>query len=66
MLPAPWRGANPREYPSDSMSYSDPVHVKQDGWYFWDETWCDEHGPFSTIEECREALTAYAEVNGLT
>ena len=31
------------------------------GWYFWDETWCTLHGPFSTFKECRAALKAYAE-----
>lgn len=31
------------------------------GWYFWDETWDNLHGPFSTIEDARESLTNYAK-----
>jgi hypothetical protein len=31
------------------------------GWYFWDEIWCNLHGPFSTFEECSEALKNYAK-----
>lgn len=31
------------------------------GWYFWEETWCYLHGPFGTIEECRDALNKYCE-----
>lgn len=31
------------------------------GWYFWDETWCHRHGPFSTKKEAEQALIGYAE-----
>lgn len=29
------------------------------GWYFWDETWCNAHGPFDTIEICEEIYKQY-------
>lgn len=31
------------------------------GWYFYDETWANSHGPFGTREEAKEALMSYAE-----
>ena len=39
----------------------DPVHrnIEDGDWYFWNEVWADEIGPFGTEEECREALTKY-------
>jgi hypothetical protein len=30
------------------------------GWYFYDETWANLHGPFATYEECQETLRDYA------
>jgi hypothetical protein len=39
----------------------DPVHQNADGkWYFWNEVWADEHGPFDTEEQARAALVEYA------
>lgn len=29
------------------------------GWYFWNEIWVDNYGPFNTEEEAREALNKY-------
>lgn len=47
---------------------ANPVHVhKRDseaglkGWYFYDETWANEHGPFGTKEEAESACRTYAE-----
>lgn len=38
------------------------VHVHSDGsWYFWDETWMDEIGPYATKEECDKSVKAYFE-----
>lgn len=31
------------------------------GWYFYDETWANRHGPFGTYGEANEACTKYAE-----
>ncbi len=55
-------------------NYSDPVFVHKTntpiqeggandlpGWYFWDETWADYHGPFATELEARESLKNYCE-----
>jgi len=53
---------------------SDPIRVYHDedkenlqgdgydgpGWYFWDEMWGELHGPFGTLEECKQILNAYA------
>lgn len=55
---------------------TDPVHVVLEaeeeegyggekvitlpGWYFWDETWANRHGPFPTREEAQEACNRYA------
>lgn len=38
---------------------NDPVHKEKDGWYFWDETWADRIGPYTTEEEAREQLEKY-------
>lgn len=29
------------------------------GWYFWDKDWSQLHGPFESLERCREALEEY-------
>lgn len=31
------------------------------GWYFYDESWCDTHGPFATRGEAIENLVNYIE-----
>jgi hypothetical protein len=33
----------------------------KEGWFFWNETWTDLHGPFETFLECKEALKVYYE-----
>ena len=39
----------------------DPSHQHTDGtWWFWEETWADEQGPFKTYIECAEACREYA------
>ncbi len=60
MFARPWQQSNP-PYPGP-----DPIHLNADGWYFWDEIWCDEHGPFATREECVENLITYCALNCLT
>lgn len=38
------------------------VHRHSDGsWWFWDETWCDEIGPYQTEMEAEAAVRIYAE-----
>lgn len=58
------------------MTGRDPVHYHErkpettrlsgaaqdaSGWYFWDETWTDRHGPYSTEAEARTALQSYID-----
>jgi hypothetical protein len=39
-----------------------PVHKHTDGrWWFWDETWADELGPYSSRGEAETALDEYAD-----
>ena len=39
---------------------TDPIHQDSDGWwYFWDETWAYRHGPFNSLQECKEVLRQY-------
>lgn len=45
-----------------SLIPPDPVWQKDDGkWYFADECWADEYGPYDTEEECRKGLAKYCE-----
>lgn len=39
---------------------ADPVHEDAGGWWFWDETWADRHGPYPSEGEARTALKDYA------
>ena len=37
-----------------------PVHVGADNlWYFWDETWSHEIGPYETKRDANVALDTY-------
>lgn len=42
----------------------DPVflHPHEDTWWFWDETWAVEYGPFDTEAACRNQLAFYLRV----
>lgn len=37
----------------------DPVREENGQWYFSDETWSHDYGPYPTEAECRTELTAY-------
>jgi len=37
------------------------VHLKPDGWYFWDETGAHALGPFATSDEAAHMLKRYAD-----
>lgn len=39
----------------------DPIHEHNGQWYFWDETWVDRYGPYSTEKEARKMFQAYCE-----
>lgn len=45
----------------------DPVHQNKDGkWYFWDECWSSEVGPFKTRKIAEEEINKYCkEVLGM-
>ncbi len=34
---------------------------KERGWFFWNETWSDLHGPYENLIKCKEALNEYCE-----
>jgi hypothetical protein len=43
----------------------DPVHVENEAWYHWDETWTKRAGPFPTRDAAEENLAAYVHwLNG--
>lgn len=39
----------------------DPIEQREDGWYFWEETWAHDQGPFPTRAECEAALNEYVD-----
>lgn len=40
---------------------SDPVRQEDGGWWFYEETWADRHGPFLSEAETRAHLKVYVE-----
>ena len=44
----------------DSVKHNPhPLFYRDSQWYFWDETWSNETGPFSTYHEAAEATQNY-------
>ena len=44
------------------MENSNPIHCnKDDKWYFWDECWVDEYGPYNTEQEAIDACNDYCK-----
>lgn len=41
--------------------WQSPVHERDGQWWFWDEVWASELGPYESELEAREALKRYAE-----
>lgn len=40
----------------------DPVNQHEDGtWWFYEESWTEQYGPYKTEEEAREQLDIYCE-----
>lgn len=39
----------------------DPIHLFENEFYFWGETWADRHGPYRTRAEAEVALDAYVK-----
>lgn len=46
------------------MQAPDPIFEREGKFFFWDETWTNEQGPFNTREEAQAALRKYAESLG--
>lgn len=39
---------------------ANPIHKKIDGnWYFWDEYWAKEYGPYNTEQGANDAWSKY-------
>jgi hypothetical protein len=64
-----WQAGDSGECPGVDGS-SNPLHQHPDGaWWWYDETWTEERGPFATQDEaetalgdyCREVLDAKSE-----
>lgn len=43
------------------VTNDNPVFAKDGKWFFWDELWANESGPYDTEEEANQALEQYAE-----
>lgn len=42
------------------------INQHEDGtWYFWDETWSIEYGPYNTEELAKKVLEEYCRENEL-
>jgi len=42
---------------------TDPVHLHLDGtWWFVEETWADENGPYDTEEQANQMLKRYCAI----
>lgn len=50
------------EHTTKAIESGDPVHQREDGWYFWDETWTVDHGPYDSEVEARQHLAQYCEM----
>lgn len=45
------------------MSSSDPVHIEDGAWYFYDECWVGRYGPFETRQQAEDELFVYCVLN---
>jgi len=50
-------------YTRNENGYLDPVFIDEDTglFYFYEETWADYQGPFTTEDEARQILQHYCE-----
>lgn len=53
------RYTNPDE--TDPISYEYAFEPHRSGWYFWDETWSEQHGPYNSYPEVVWALKDYTK-----
>jgi hypothetical protein len=45
----------------DESGHLNPVEEIDGLWYFWDETWANNYGPFKSSVEANLALLEYCE-----
>jgi|GEM_PF-5725159 len=50
----------PRSF-ADPIRYYEKSDGEDPGFYFFEETWCDCHGPYVLLEDCEKALGEYAK-----
>jgi hypothetical protein len=43
----------------ETIKSQNPIHEEEGKWYFWDETWADRYGPYTSETECRQELDKY-------
>lgn len=46
--------------PLEKVEYQEPVHERDGKFWFWDETWTDEYGPYETKEAADRGCLEYA------
>lgn len=44
------------------MSFGDPVHEDDAGWWYWDEFWSERYGPYPSKEAAEEFMRRYARI----
>lgn len=56
-----WGSENTCNY-DERSTFNNPVHQHSDGsWWFYDETWSQELGPFSSEQLCKDSCKKYVE-----
>lgn len=50
---------NPLHYEYRVLDMGPRSNWRGPGWYFYDETWADRHGPYKSFWDAKVALTGY-------
>jgi hypothetical protein len=45
---------------AEPLQTNDPIEYREGSWGFWDETWSNWHGGFTSLTETGKALNSYA------
>lgn len=45
----------------NAVTPDDPIFKRGDAYFFWDETWSNEHGPYMSYAEANRALEIYCQ-----
>jgi len=48
--------------PKEEVIWCRIIHEDTDGWYFWDETWCNRYGPYASRDQAAEELDKYCHL----